>query len=90
MLFLNTRIPELTVPKSIPETVVEKPTPEALTSPQRISFPSINESVVPPVMLEYETKIPHWPTLSAKVAEPMMLLVTYTPVFGMVVDAPFK
>ena len=52
MLFLNTRIPEFIVPKSIPETVEEKPDPVALTSPQRMSFPSIKERVVPPVMFE--------------------------------------
>ena len=52
MLFLNTRIPEFTVPKSIPEIVDKKPAPVALTSPQRMSFPSINEVVVPPVIFE--------------------------------------
>ena len=52
MLLRNTRMPEFTVPKSIPVIVVAALVPVGLSEPTRTSLPSINESVVPPVIFE--------------------------------------
>jgi hypothetical protein len=88
MLFFLIIAPAFTVPRSMPAIDKLYPEPDGLTSPTRMSFPSIIAELPEAVAEEYVTYIPPRPKLFDEVDEPNTLFLIISPVFGYDVEAP--